>query len=67
MRGQTQEVTQEKASYGAPAYFAGMPLAEIKSKQAVYTLLHTELAGKLLANKREVIRLRTPCCRVKPW
>ena len=39
-----------------------MPLAEIKSKQAVYTLglLHAELAGKLLANNREAIRLRKP-------
>ena len=48
----------EKASYGVPAYFAGMPFAELKSKQAVYTLglLHAELAGKLLANKREAIR-----------
>src|SRR6202035_1409946 len=38
-----------------------MPRAEIASKQAVYTLglLHAELAGKLLANKREAIRLRT--------
>jgi hypothetical protein len=34
-----------------------MPRAEIASKQAVYTLglLHAELAGKLLANKREAI------------
>ena len=35
-----------------------MPRAEIASKQAVYTLglLHAELAGKLLANKREASR-----------
>jgi hypothetical protein len=44
-----------------------MPLAEIKSKQAVYTLglLHAELAGKLLANKREAIRLRTAMLQVE--
>jgi hypothetical protein len=38
-----------------------MPRAEIASERAVYTLglLHAELAGKLLANKREAIRLRT--------
>jgi hypothetical protein len=37
-----------------------MPLAEIKSEQAVSALglLHAELAGKLLANKREATRLR---------
>jgi hypothetical protein len=39
-----------------------MPRAGIAPKQAVYTLglLHAELAGKLLANKREAIRLRNP-------
>ena len=43
-----------------------MPRAEILSKQAVYTLglLHAELAGKLLANKREAIRLRTAMLQV---
>jgi hypothetical protein len=43
-----------------------MPTAEIASKQAVYTLglLHAELAGKLLANKREAIRLRTAMMQV---
>jgi hypothetical protein len=43
-----------------------MPRAEIPSKQAVYTLglLHAELAGKLLANKREAIRLRTAMLQV---
>ena len=43
-----------------------MPRAEIASKQAVYTLglLHAELAGKLLANKREAIRLRTAMMQV---
>jgi hypothetical protein len=41
--------------------------AEIASKQAVYTLglLHAELAGKLLANKREAIRLRTAMMQVE--
>jgi hypothetical protein len=45
----------------------GMPRAEILSKQAVYTLglLHAELAGKLLANKREAIRLRTAMMQVE--
>jgi len=44
-----------------------MPRAEILSKQAVYTLglLHAELAGKLLANKREAIRLRTAMMQVE--
>jgi hypothetical protein len=44
-----------------------MPRAEIASKQAVYTLglLHAELAGKLLANKREAIRLRTAMIQVE--
>jgi hypothetical protein len=44
-----------------------MPNAEIKSKQAVLTLsqLHAELAGKLLANKREAIRLRTAMLQVE--
>jgi hypothetical protein len=45
----------------------GMPRAEILSKQAVYTLglLHAELAGNLLANKREAIRLRTAMMQVE--
>jgi hypothetical protein len=44
-----------------------MPRAEILSKQAVYTLglLHAELAGKLLANKREAVRLRTAMLQVE--
>jgi hypothetical protein len=44
-----------------------VPRAEIASKQAVYTLglLHAELAGKLLANKRETIRLRTAMLQVE--
>jgi hypothetical protein len=45
-----------------------MPRAEIATKQAVYTLgllLHAELAGKLLANKREPIRLRTAMMQVE--
>jgi hypothetical protein len=44
-----------------------MPRAEIASKQAVYTLglLHAEFAGKLLANKREAIRLRTAMMQVE--
>ena len=44
-----------------------MPRAEILSKQAVYTLglLHAELAGKLLANKREAIRLRLAMMQVE--
>jgi hypothetical protein len=44
-----------------------MSRAEIASKQAVYTLglLHAELAGKLLANKRDAIRLRTAMMQVE--
>jgi hypothetical protein len=50
-----------------PGHLFGMPRAEIASKQAVYTLglLHAELAGKLLANKREAIRLRTAMMQVE--
>jgi hypothetical protein len=38
-----------------------MPKAEIKSKQAIYTLsqLHAELAGKFLENRRQSVRLKT--------
>ena len=44
-----------------------MPRAEIASKQAVHTLglLHAELAGKLLADKREAIRLRTAMMQIE--
>jgi hypothetical protein len=44
-----------------------MPRAEILSKQAVYTLglLHAELAGKLLENKRAAIKLRTSMMQVE--
>jgi hypothetical protein len=43
-----------------------MPRAEIASKLAVYTLwLLQALAGKLLANKREAIRLRTAMMQVE--
>jgi len=44
-----------------------MPRAEILSKQALYTLgqLHSELAGKLLANQREAKRLRTSMLQVE--
>jgi hypothetical protein len=44
-----------------------MPTAEIASKQALHTLgqLHSELAGKLLANAREARRLRTSMLQVE--
>jgi hypothetical protein len=43
-----------------------MPRAEIASKQAVCTLgLLAELAGNLLANTREAIRLRTAMMQVE--
>jgi hypothetical protein len=44
-----------------------MPRAEIASKQAVYTLglLHAELAGKLLENKRATIKIRTSMMQVE--
>src|SRR3981081_3412038 len=44
-----------------------MPRAEIASKQAVYTLglLHAELAGKLLDNKRAAIKIRTSMMQVE--
>jgi hypothetical protein len=44
-----------------------MPRAETASRQGVHALglLHAELAGKLLANKREAIRLRTAMTQVE--
>jgi hypothetical protein len=44
-----------------------LPRAEILSKQARYTLgqLHSELAGKLLANQPEAKRLRTSMLQVE--
>jgi hypothetical protein len=44
-----------------------MPRAEIASKQAVHTLglLHAELAGKLLENKRAAIKIRTSMMQVE--
>jgi hypothetical protein len=44
-----------------------MPRAEIASKQAAYTLglLHAELAGKLLENKRAAIKIRTSMMQVE--
>jgi hypothetical protein len=44
-----------------------MPKAEIKSKQAIYTLsqLHAELAGKFLENRRQGVRLNTAMMRVE--
>ena len=44
-----------------------MPRAEIASKQAAYTLglLHAELAGKLLENKRAAVKIRTSMMQVE--
>jgi hypothetical protein len=44
-----------------PALSFGTPRADIKTKQAVYTLsqLHAELAGKFLKNSRPGVRLKT--------
>jgi hypothetical protein len=44
-----------------------MPHAKILTKQALYALgqLHSESAGKLLANKREALRLRTSMLQVE--
>jgi hypothetical protein len=44
-----------------------MPRAEIASKQVAYTLglLHAELAGKLLENKRAAIKIRTSMMQVE--
>jgi hypothetical protein len=44
-----------------------LPRVEIASKQAVYTLglLHAEMAGKLLAKKREAIRLWTATMQIE--
>src|SRR3982074_1014339 len=44
-----------------------MPRADIKSKQAVYTLsqLHAELAGKFLENSRQGVRLKTAMLQVE--
>jgi hypothetical protein len=50
-----------------PGHFSGIPHAEIKSKQAVFTLsqLHAELAGKLMDNKRAAIKIRTAMMQVE--
>jgi hypothetical protein len=44
-----------------------MPRADIKTKQAVYTLsqLHAELAGKFLENERQRVRLKTAMLQVE--
>src|ERR1700710_380521 len=44
-----------------------MPRADIKTKQAVYTLsqLHAELAGKFLENERQRVRLKTAMMQVE--
>jgi hypothetical protein len=44
-----------------------MPRAEIASKQAAYTLglLHAELAGKLLENKRAAVKIRMSMMQVE--
>jgi hypothetical protein len=44
-----------------------MPSADIKTKQAVYTLsqLHAELAGKFLETRRQGVRLRTAMMQVE--
>lgn len=44
-----------------------MPRADIKTKQAVYTLsqLHAELAGKFLENERNRVRLKTAMMQVE--
>jgi hypothetical protein len=44
-----------------------MPRAEIKSKQAIFTLsqLHAELAGKFLENHRQGVRLKTAMLQVE--
>jgi hypothetical protein len=48
-------------------HFSGMPRADIKTKQAVYTLsqLHAELAGKFLENERQRVRLKTAMMQVE--
>jgi hypothetical protein len=44
-----------------------MPRADIKTKQAVYTLsqLHAELAGKFLEARRQGVRLKTAMLQVE--
>ena len=44
-----------------------MPRADIKTKQAVYTLfqLHAELAGKFLENERQRVRLKMAMMQVE--
>jgi hypothetical protein len=44
-----------------------MPRADIKTKQAVYTLsqLHAELAGKFLESERQRVRLKTAMMQVE--
>jgi hypothetical protein len=50
-----------------PTPFGVMPRADIKTKQAVYTLsqLHAELAGKFLENSRQGVRLKTAMMQVE--
>jgi hypothetical protein len=56
--------------FGAKAtrrHFGGMPRADIKTKQGIYTLsqLHAELAGKFLENERQCVRLKTAMLQVE--
>jgi hypothetical protein len=44
-----------------------MPRAEIKSKQAIFTLsqLHAELAGKLAENRNAGVKIKTAMMQVE--
>src|SRR5882757_1859491 len=53
--------------HGPNIAWLSMPRAKILTKQALYTLsqLHSELAGKLSANRREIKRLRLAIFQVE--
>lgn len=67
MRGPGIMAQTPQDKMARPGHFFGMPHAEIKSKQAVFTLsqLHAELAGKLMDNKRVAIKIRTAMMQVE--
>jgi len=50
-----------------PAYFGGMPRAEIRSKQAIFTLsrLHAELAGKFAENRNAGVKIKAAMMQVR--
>jgi hypothetical protein len=56
-----------KTFEGGAGHLFGMPRADIKTKQAVYTLVqfHAGLAGKFLETRRQGVRLKTAMMQVE--